>query len=266
MFFCRDLTPLQGAVMAGDAALLARLIAQKADLTVCDKLGFNPLELSQLLGKRSCQRLLGGSEPAAIMLQRKSEQQPNPVPLADFEKIFDLTYRPYPTFASYAMLRRTIADCPYVLRCAWLAKDNYAWTVRYKQPLAAAALADVSIKWIDEQMGYGLFAEADIAYGAFIGEYTGLVRRLVRLQHDQNAYCLHYPTRFWSLWYMAVDALHEGNVTRFINHSDKPNIEPLCLVDRGLLRQVFVALRPIKKGEQLTFNYGSDYWLKRRKQ
>jgi SET domain-containing protein len=62
-----------------------------------------------------------------------------------------------------------------------------------------------------------------------------------------------------------VDALQEGNVTRFINHSNVPNLEPRCFVERGLLHQVFMARQKISKGTQLTFDYGNDYWIRRQK-
>jgi len=36
-------------------------------------------------------------------------------------------------------------------------------------------------------------------------------------------------------------------------------------VDRSFLHTVYFAARDVKKGEQLTFNYGADYWRRRGK-
>ncbi len=46
------------------------------------------------------------------------------------------------------------------------------------------------------------------------------------------------------------------------NHSDSPNLEPYQGDDNTI---EFVALRKIKKGEELTHDYGKDWWGERTK-
>lgn len=259
------LSPLHLAVIEDSALKVKDLLEHGANPQVPDSLGFTPLELAQLLGKNACQRVLGYAGPVDIKLQRKTQKKISRCSIGEIETIFGITYRSFLSFSSYEDLQKTIFNCPYILRYSWIAKENHAWKTLYQRQLGEGLLADVAVIWIDDVMGYGLFAEEDLAEGSFIGEYTGRVRRLYRRQADQNAYCLQYPTRWWSWKYMAVDALHEGNLTRFMNHSDTPNVEPLCVVDRGLLHQIFVAKHPIKKGAQLTFNYGADFWAHRQK-
>lgn len=259
------LTPLHLAVIDGDEAAVESLKVNAELLESREACGFTPLELAQLLGKRRCQQLLGGVMPSSVKIQDKGADQVVSLTVEEFEKTFNLVYRPFLVFESYTQLVEVIRSCPYLLRSQRLAKENYEWGRLYSKELATGTIADVSIRWINESMGYGVFAEADIPEGSFIGEYTGVVRRLYRRYPNPNAYCFRYPTRLWSLKYFAIDALHESNVLRFINHSDRPNLLPLCAVDRRLLHQLLFANRLIPKGQQLTFDYGPDYWVRRQK-
>ena len=238
-----------------------------------DNLGFTPLELAQYLGQALEQPLGARVGQPSIKVQFKGQSFAQALSMEEFEKAFKLRYRHYLTFPSLAALQAAIANCPYVLRCRWLTPENYAWAELYKKELAAGSTAKIAIKWIDETLGYGAFVDEDLPAQAFVGEYTGLVRPLYRRHPDHNAYCLAYPMHifarlFMHLFggkYLAVDALKEGNVTRFINHSQRPNVQPLCLVDRGLLHQIFVTKRPLAKGTQLTYDYGQDYWINRQR-
>ncbi|MCH9704170.1 MAG: SET domain-containing protein-lysine N-methyltransferase [Chlamydiae bacterium] len=103
----------------------------------------------------------------------------------------------------------------------------------------------------------GLFAAADIPKGAVIGHYSGKLMRMsaVNTASDYIFSFSEAPYRNW-----AIDGEKIGNYMRFINHSSKINIEPVELYYGGLPRIVFVAKRKIKKGEQLYYSYGPEYW------
>lgn len=180
-----------------------------------------------------------------------------------FETLFHIHYLSNLKFASQAFMQKVISQCPYLLRNKWTGEQNLQLGQIYRGYIAAGYLADVSIRWIDPTMGYGLFAETTLPKGAYVGEYTGVVRQLHRLNPDPNAYSFHYPTKFWSLRYLIIDALLEGNELRFANHSDHPTMEPACAVERGLLHLLFFTKREVLPGEQLTFHYGSDFWRRR---
>lgn len=252
------LTPMHRAVIAGYDNRVAELLKEHADDISTDPLGFTPLELAKLLGCTECQRLLGYHPPAHLRLQKKGEAAPQEISLDTFEQFFSITYRPFLTFTSYNELRTVIANCPYILRWRWLAKENYQAARLYGSQVNDGLLASVYVKWIDPVMEYGLFADEELTKGTFVGEYAGLVRRLYRRDPEINPYCMQYPTKWWSFNYYVIDGMQEGNILRFANHSDTPNMEPVCLVDRGLLRMVLVTSRLVKKGEQLTFNYGYE--------
>lgn len=260
------LTPLHLAVIAGDEAAVARHANRLEWQTALDSLGLTPLALAQLLGRRACYRHLGEQLPAQFYVQFKGSAAVETCPIDTFEKQFHFTYCPFLTFSSYEILRTVAHQCPYILRSHYLAEENYAWGQLYKQAIQRGHMVDVYVKWIDERLGYGLFAATDLPAGTFVGEYTGLVRPLSRRHPDHNGYCLHYPTKWWSWHYFVVDGLHHGNLTRFINHSDQPNLQPLCTIEHRLLHQIFVTKQTVARNMQLTFDYGSDYWQKRQKQ
>jgi hypothetical protein len=259
------MTPLHRAVIEND--LEAVLQWRNADelLHMPEEMEFSPLELAQLLGRTECQLLLGTQLPITITVWLKGERSLRTIEIREFEKIFRIVYRPFLTFASYAMLKTVINNCPYLLRKEWLATENYQWAALFDSQLGWGNTIPFYIKWIDEVLQYGFFTDIDIPEGHFIGEYTGLVRQLYRLHPDQNAYSFHYPTRFWSFRYFIIDSLQEGNALRFINHSENPNLQPVCLVDRRLLHLAFFTKHAVKKGTQLTFNYGENYWSTRKK-
>lgn len=259
------MTPLHRAVIEDNYLDLADKVLVDTWRAIPDQLGFTALEIAQFLGKNEAVKLLGGKFPDRLKLQPNGMRMPIEFSLEGFEKALRFQYRPFLTFSSYSFFKQIVHHCPYILRSRTLACDNYQWTQTYQQELKNGKMCAIDIKWIDTVWGYGAFAAEDLPKGTFVGEYTGHVRQLFRNHPDHNPYCFHYPTKFWSLKYLVVDSLNAGNLTRFINHSNHPNLQPICLVDRNLLHQVFISRCLIRQGEQLTFNYGEDYWAKRLK-
>jgi uncharacterized protein len=257
-------SPFHKAVIEGNLELVVQLKDSEWS-SLFDVNGFNPLELAQLLGLRQCQELLSNLNPIEIKVQLKDQKSPSLLSIIEFENLFKVIYRPFLTFLSYRSLEEIIHNCPYLLRFEWLMTHHDKSEAFYQAQLSIGAIADVFIKWINPVLEYGLFAAVDLLEKSFIGEYTGVVRRIDKAHPNLNAYCFHYPTRFWSLKYFVIDSLHEGNLLRFINHSDQPNLQPLWLVNRGVLHLIFIANCFITKGTELTFNYGPDYWIRRKK-
>jgi hypothetical protein len=120
---------------------------------------------------------------------------------------------------------------------------------------------DLLIAWCNERVGFGVFANEDIGKGAYIGQYAGVVRK--RRPNDENGYCFQYNVGDdWESPFI-IDAKEKGNYTRFINHSHKSNLEPVSVYLNGAMHIILITLQPIKKGEQLCYDYGPDYWVKR---
>jgi SET domain-containing protein len=97
--------------------------------------------------------------------------------------------------------------------------------------------------------GQGLFAAQDIAEGTRIIAYIGekITRReSVRRLEAGNAYIFHLNYRY------ALDGETLTNTARYINHSCDPN----CEVEKTNDILWIVALRDIKEGEELSYDYG----------
>eukprot|EP01039_Chlorochromonas_danica_P005233 gene5231-5766_t len=123
---------------------------------------------------------------------------------------------------------------------------------------------DLSIRYIGEvdgyDVGHGLFAEADIPCHAFIGEYVGVVETNSSFDANQQAYCCQYASCSGN---MHVNALEYGNLIRFINHSQQPNVELRVVQCHGLPHILCFAKQRIEMGSQLFLHYGESYWRQR---
>lgn len=265
------LSPLHRAVVENHVELVARLQSSPYRKER-EKLGFTPLELAQLLGRKDCLKLLedhtttaSRDSQAFFSVKMENHRSSECLSREEFERFFSLTYCTHLAFLSYKELETAVARCPYLLRYPALARENHDCAAAHREKFRTGHTAAICIQWIDKVFGYGAFAEEDIPAGAYVGEYTGLVHPVYRHHPQINGYCLRYPTRFWSMLPLVIDSLAHGNVTRFINHSDRPNLKPYCAVDRGLLHQIFISQTTISKGTELTFDYGPDYWAHRQK-
>ena len=98
--------------------------------------------------------------------------------------------------------------------------------------------------------GLGLFTRAAIPARSFVAEYTG--KRISTKEADT------LPTRYLfeidSKW--TIDGSPRSNIARYINHSCAPN----CEADIKGGRIMILAVRDIEAGEELTFDYGEEYF------
>jgi SET domain-containing protein len=100
--------------------------------------------------------------------------------------------------------------------------------------------------------GFGLFATRPIKKYARIVEYKGPildVEDAERAERRGNRYLYEVSK------HRTIDGTPRSNVARYANHSCNPNAE--SVVWRG---RVFIkALRTIKPGEEIVYDYGTDY-------
>jgi SET domain-containing protein len=99
--------------------------------------------------------------------------------------------------------------------------------------------------------GTGVFARADIVEGTRVIEYVG--ERLdkdesLRRRQEGNFFVFTVTDDF------DIDGSVEWNPARFINHSCAPN----CEAQEEDEHIWIIAVRDIKAGEELSFNYGYD--------
>ena len=99
-------------------------------------------------------------------------------------------------------------------------------------------------------LGRGLFATADLKRGEHVVEYTG--KRISAAEADKlkTRYLLEVDDA------VTIDGSSYANIARYINHSCEPNCEGELNAER-----VFIApLRDIPEGEELTLDYGDEYF------
>lgn len=98
--------------------------------------------------------------------------------------------------------------------------------------------------------GLGLFAVEDIKKGACIIEYVGRVISKEEEYKSNSLYLFEINSK------KTIDGRDRSNIARYVNHSCRPNVEPE--IYKG---QVFyMAKKNIKAGEELTFDYGKEYF------
>jgi uncharacterized protein len=90
--------------------------------------------------------------------------------------------------------------------------------------------------------GLGLFATKPIKRAGYIATYRG--RRI------STEFMFELDDRW------VIDGSPRWNVARYINHSCRPNAKPV--VRNG--RIVVVALRSIAPGDEITYDYGREYF------
>jgi SET domain-containing protein len=102
--------------------------------------------------------------------------------------------------------------------------------------------------------GLGLFATAPIEKRTFIVEYKG--RKLTNAQAEKlEARGARYLYEINSRW--TIDGATRRNLGRYANHSCRPNAESHRIGHRVFLR----AIKRIKPGAEITYDYGRDYFL-----
>jgi hypothetical protein len=134
----------------------------------------------------------------------------------------------------------------------------------FKKEILGCILSDVSIRWIDPTLGWGVFSERPIRKMEFIAEYTGKVRKR-RPEDSKNAYCFEYLiTQGYETPYI-IDAQEQGGLSRYINHSFQPNLSTALATIDGISHVVIYAKEALPAGVELRYDYGLDYWAHRSK-
>ncbi|KAJ6954282.1 hypothetical protein NC652_005885 [Populus alba x Populus x berolinensis] len=106
--------------------------------------------------------------------------------------------------------------------------------------------------------GFGLRLEEDISRGQFLIEYVGEVLDVHAYEARQKEYASKGHKHFYFMTLdgsEVIDACVKGNLGRFINHSCDPNCRTEKWVVNGEICIGLFALRDIKKGEEVTFDY-----------
>jgi SET domain-containing protein len=100
--------------------------------------------------------------------------------------------------------------------------------------------------------GLGLFATRPIKKRGRIAEYTGKILNFKDAEKAEargNRYLYEISKNF------TIDGAARHNIGRYFNHSCNPNADTYSVKHRVFIR----ALRNIKPGEEIVYDYGIDY-------
>ena len=98
--------------------------------------------------------------------------------------------------------------------------------------------------------GLGLFAAQSFKKGERIIEYVGRTLSNAEEYTSRSKYLFEASTR------KTIDGVARTNIARYINHSCRPNCEPE--IERS---RIFIdATKSIKVGEEITYDYGEEYF------
>jgi hypothetical protein len=133
----------------------------------------------------------------------------------------------------------------------------------YRKEIESGYIPDVSLRWIDENIGWGLFAERSFKPKEYIAEYTGILRKW-RRSDRKNAYCFEYVHESGSPTGYLIDARDQSGIARYINHSPNANLQPTLATIGDVTHVILLVKKSVQKGEQLCYDYGPAYWSNRK--
>lgn len=123
------------------------------------------------------------------------------------------------------------------------------------KPVMCSPATNVAI-WVQSSdvHGKGVFAARHMAAGErvieYVGEVISMAEAIARHPHDPQD--PNHTFYFQLDDDRVIDAVREGNESKWINHSCRPNCEPEEVDGRIYIQ----TRRPVFRGEELTFDYG----------
>ena len=198
----------------------------------------------------------------SILIYRNSEDQVYKIPIEEFEKRVGVKYLNSLIFERSEYKEKLIKKTEKRLKRTDLKQMN-SWTLALHQKAMERPKEDLFyIRWINNYLGYGVFAAQDIPALCYIGEYVGIIRKRRFRKYRFNDYVFGYVVAGKDTPYI-IDAKEQGNFARFINHSDQPNLTSRWIVKDKLTHIILFANNLIPKDQQLTYDYGDYYWRSR---
>ncbi len=236
-------TVLHLAVIEGKSEVAVPLFEDATLPWVRNHYGLTPKEIAQFLKK-------GGT----FFCEQTD------VSILDQKSLSTLSFLSHPVFESDRILYDILQRSQKAKLEDQIPPEKIWMGIYFDKEIQKSIHPPVSIRFIDNEVGFGVFTEQRIPSCGYVGEYTGIVQERKRKHLKDKVYCVRYPAWGMRRRNFVIDAEETGNFTRFINHSAKPNLSLQSVYWRGLPRMIFIALREIVEGTQLTFDYGTFFW------
>ncbi len=218
--------------------------------------GLTPIELSQFLKKGRFSKQLFSLDPIPFRKTKGVIFED-----AKHHKMLDqLLFLSNPVFESEETFYTILSRSQKAKTKDRVPPEKTWMGIYFDKEIQQATHPAVSIRFIDDEIGFGVFTEQRIPSCSFIGEYTGIIQERKSRAIKDKRYCVRYTTWQMGRRNYIIDAEKSGNFTRFINHSAQPNLSLQSVYWRGMPRMIFIALKEIEEGTQFTFDYGTFYW------
>jgi hypothetical protein len=221
--------------------------------------------LRNLIPKQAEESVLSGAgfPPASGVCLCIREGRSWEAPLARLEEVTGAPYAPHVTFDSSASEQAVRKKVAKALRRGLFSEKERWLGAYYASSIAHPPFPPVSLQWVSEQIGWGVFAEKPIRPHSFIGLYAGVIHKY-RRRDRKNSYCFECLIAPGVGCNYTIDAKNQGGITRYVNHSSqKPNLYCALALHGGLTYVLLCASRLIEPGEELLYDYGPAYWKDR---
>lgn len=198
-----------------------------------------------------------------LPLQISIEKEGRSLTLDEFEKLTGAPFIPDLEFSHPRINQRAQKWAVNLYKKGEMTREQL-WFGRYfKKEITTHFIPNTTIRWIDSTFGWGVFANRDFKKMEYIAEYTGNVRRRLRID-SKNAYCFEFILSSGCKTPYLIDAQSQGGLARYINHSETPNLLTALATFDNMSHVVLYTKEAIPKGAQLCYHYGNDYWSKRK--
>lgn len=204
-----------------------------------------------------------------ICVTPKGDEQPRLLSIQEYEAFSKTKYLPkLQTESKY--LETNLRKSFQRAESKQLIENDRLWLgAYYSEYFNTGFVNQIEIKWVNNLIGYGVYATKDLRKKEYLGEYTGVLLKFPFMKYAPNKYSFAYPlptitSRLFPTKY-SINAHTLGNEMRFINHSDDPNCEAIGVMHDGILHIAIRTIRNVVAGEQLCYDYGPGYWKRRPK-
>jgi len=184
------------------------------------------------------------------------------VSIDEFATLVGASFIPYIAYEKASIAHYVSKRLKKLHKQGYLPREQLWLGVYYKKEIKSLFFPDVVVRWIDDVVGWGVFAARTFKKGDFISEYAGKIRRR-KFFDMKNAYCFEYVLTAGVSTSYVIDGQDQGGIGRLINHSSRPNIRSQVVTCDWSNHVILTAEETISTGTQLLYDYGDSYWSKR---
>ncbi len=249
------------AILSNDYKIIKKLSLYTHLLHEENKLGYTPIHLARYLKNNHLIERLNEEDKPYIKVEKGSKKYL--FTKEEFSNYMEVEYISNLEFENPKIFNWLINKCIWANRNGYISYKQKWLGAYFEKEIFSGHTADVSIKWINSTKEFGLVTNVDLPEKKYVGEYVGLVHPFHKRIDNRNSYCFEYLIGYEYKTKHTIDARDKGNIIRFINHSFLPNLTPVSVLCGGIMHIIFRTNKFIKKGSELTYDYGPNYWQKR---